>query len=179
MVLFVLRTLILQMCMRSHPVELDVWFLVVPFVYFHTSCVRTAKALARLLGCAGSPEPSLVPYVISTKTQFVGIMALDFYIDLKFFICMYYSLFPRILLKSNYDAVMIKDWRLALFLGYLFLRHLMKIKANYIANWYQVTLVFFFFFLLHVMLKTQPCVPVVLEKCMQCYTALSVCLSDI
>ena len=37
-----------------------------PFVYFHTSCVRTAKALARLRGCAGSPEPSLVAYVIST-----------------------------------------------------------------------------------------------------------------
>ena len=30
------------------------------------SCVRTAKALARLRGCAGSPEPSLVAYVIST-----------------------------------------------------------------------------------------------------------------
>ena len=35
--------------------------------YFHTSCVRTAKALAMLRGCAGSPEPSLVAYVISTK----------------------------------------------------------------------------------------------------------------
>ena len=31
--------------MRSHPVGLDVWFCVGPFVYFHTSCVRTAKAL--------------------------------------------------------------------------------------------------------------------------------------
>ena len=42
------------------------------FVYFQASCVRTAKALARLRGCAGealarlcacagSPEPSLVP----------------------------------------------------------------------------------------------------------------------
>ena len=34
--------------------------LVGPLVYFHTSCVRTAKALARLRECAGSPEPSLV-----------------------------------------------------------------------------------------------------------------------
>ena len=41
-------------------------FFVGPFVYFYTSCVRTAKALARLCGCAGSPEPSLVVYVIST-----------------------------------------------------------------------------------------------------------------
>ena len=35
-------------------------------IYFHTSCVRTAKALARLCGCAGSPELSLVAYVMST-----------------------------------------------------------------------------------------------------------------
>ena len=46
MALFVLRKLILQTSMRSHPMGLDVWFLVVPFVYFHTLCVRTAKALA-------------------------------------------------------------------------------------------------------------------------------------
>ena len=48
MALFLLRKLILQTHMRSHPVRLDVWFLVGPFVFFHTSCVRTAKALARL-----------------------------------------------------------------------------------------------------------------------------------
>ena len=41
----------LQTCMYSHPVVLDVWFLVGPFVYFHISCVRTAKALARLREC--------------------------------------------------------------------------------------------------------------------------------
>ena len=33
----------------------------------HTLCERTAKALVRLRGCAGSPEPSLVAYVINTK----------------------------------------------------------------------------------------------------------------
>ena len=32
-----------------------------------TSCVRTAKALARLHGCTCSPEPSLVAYVIRPK----------------------------------------------------------------------------------------------------------------
>ena len=48
MALFVLHELILQSGMHSHPVGLDVWFLIGPFVYFHTSCVRTAKALARL-----------------------------------------------------------------------------------------------------------------------------------
>ena len=36
-VLFVLRKLILQMRMLNHPVGLDVWFSVSPFVYFHTS----------------------------------------------------------------------------------------------------------------------------------------------
>ena len=42
------------------------YLLVKPFVYFHTSWVRTAKAVARLCQCTGSPEPSLVTYVIST-----------------------------------------------------------------------------------------------------------------
>ena len=57
MVLFLLCKLILQMHMHSHPVGLDVWYLVGPFVYSHISCVWTAKVLARLHGCAGSPEP--------------------------------------------------------------------------------------------------------------------------
>ena len=66
MVLFVLRKLILQTHRRSHPEGLNVWFLVGPFFFFHTSYVRTTKALARLHRNAGSPEPSLVAYVIST-----------------------------------------------------------------------------------------------------------------
>ena len=72
MVLFVLRKLILQTRMRSHPVGLDVWYLVGPFVYFLTLWVRTAKALARQRGCAGSPEPSLVAYAISTIIPWAG-----------------------------------------------------------------------------------------------------------
>ena len=82
MALFVLRKLILQTCMRSHPVGLDVWDLVGPFVYFHISCVRTAKALARLRRCAGSPEPSLVACVISTIISWAGSFIL-FVIELK------------------------------------------------------------------------------------------------
>ena len=65
MALFVLRKLIFQTRNRSHPVWLDFWFLVGPFVYFHTSCMRTAKALARLCG-------SLVAYVISTIISWAG-----------------------------------------------------------------------------------------------------------
>ena len=72
MVLSVLRKLILQTRMLSHPVMRDVWCLVGPFVYYHTSCVRTAKALARLRDCAGSPEPSPVAYVISTIIAWAG-----------------------------------------------------------------------------------------------------------
>ena len=43
---------------------MSVFFWSGPFVYFHTSCARTAKALARLRECANSHEPSLVAYVI-------------------------------------------------------------------------------------------------------------------
>ena len=55
---------ILQTRMRSYSVGIDAWLLVGSFVYSHTSCVRTAKALARLCGCADSPEPSLVAHVV-------------------------------------------------------------------------------------------------------------------
>ena len=47
-------------------------FLVGPFVYFHISRVGTEKALVRLRWCAGSPEPSLVAYVISTIISWAG-----------------------------------------------------------------------------------------------------------
>ena len=73
LVLFLLHKLLLQMHMRSHPEGLDVWILVWPFTYFHTSCVRTAKALVRLGSCTGSPEPSLVAYVISTIISWAGL----------------------------------------------------------------------------------------------------------
>ena len=69
MALIALRKLNLQTRMRSHPVGLDVWFSVGPFVYFHTSCVRTAKPQAR---CAVSPEPSLFAYAISTIISWAG-----------------------------------------------------------------------------------------------------------
>ena len=72
MVLFVLHKLILQKCMPSHPMGLEVCFLVELFIYFHMSCVWTAKALARLRGWADSPEPSLVAYVISTIISWAG-----------------------------------------------------------------------------------------------------------
>ena len=72
MALFIFYKLILQTRMHSHPVGLDVWFLVGPFIYFYTSRVRTAKALARLRRCTGSPEPSLVAYLISSIISWAG-----------------------------------------------------------------------------------------------------------
>ena len=66
MALFVLCKPIFQTHMRSHPVGLDVWFFSRPFIYFHTLCMQTASALARLCKCPGLPEPLLVAYVIST-----------------------------------------------------------------------------------------------------------------
>ena len=52
MTLIALRKLSLQTSMPSSPLGLHVWFLVKPFVYFHTLCVRTVKALARLRSLA-------------------------------------------------------------------------------------------------------------------------------
>ena len=69
MALFVFHKLVLQMRMHSHPAGLDVWILVGPFVYCHKSFVRTAMALARLCGCAGSPKLLLVAYVIRRMTS--------------------------------------------------------------------------------------------------------------
>ena len=66
--LFVLHKLILQTCMHSHPVGLDVWFLGRPLsTSILHDCMRTAKALARLYRCAGSPEPSLVAYAFAGR----------------------------------------------------------------------------------------------------------------
>ena len=48
---------------------LNVVFLVGPFIYFHTSCVRTAMALLRLRALS---DPSLVAYVKSTKMSWAG-----------------------------------------------------------------------------------------------------------
>ena len=76
MVLFVLRKLILQTRMCSHPVGLDVWFLVGRFICFHTS----------LRGCTGLPEPSMVAYVISTICHELALFTLHFTISLH---CIY------------------------------------------------------------------------------------------
>ena len=69
MALFVLRKLLLQTRMRSHQ---DFWSDPSSTSILHVCEQRTAKALARLRGCAGSPEPLLVTYVISTIISWAG-----------------------------------------------------------------------------------------------------------
>ena len=70
--LFVLCKFTPQPRTHSYQVRTDVRPLVGSHVYFHISCVRTARAPAKLCGCAGSPEPPLVAYVISTIISRVG-----------------------------------------------------------------------------------------------------------
>ena len=67
MALFVLRKLILQTRMRCHPVWLDVWFLVGPFVYCANSEGSGETSRMRRL-----PEPSLFAYAITTIISWAG-----------------------------------------------------------------------------------------------------------
>ena len=72
-----LRKLILQMHMPSHPVELDVWFFIGPFVYFHTSCVWTVKALARLCGCVFIFGIHILPTLCSDTEEICTALTFD------------------------------------------------------------------------------------------------------
>ena len=58
--------------MPSHSEGLGIWVSVWRFLLTHCLYERAAKVLARLRGCAGSPEPSLLAYVISTKFAWRG-----------------------------------------------------------------------------------------------------------
>ena len=88
---FLLRKLILHRRMRSHPLGLDVWFLVGPFVYFHTLWVRTAKALARLAwafaGCLCDKYHNLMSWLIwclGQNVEFDSIGSIAFSSSLNF-----------------------------------------------------------------------------------------------
>ena len=95
--------------MRSHPVGLDVWILVWPFVYFHTSCLRTAKALARPPRRAGSPEPSLVAYMISTTISWAGSFIFPEQAYNCGSICILKFLFPWFSLKKGLQCNELKN----------------------------------------------------------------------
>ena len=56
-----------QLRMPSHSEGPGIWFSVWKFLLIHCLYERAAKVLARLGGCAGSPEPSLLAWAISTK----------------------------------------------------------------------------------------------------------------
>ena len=101
MVLFV-RRLILQTCMRSHPVGLDVWFVVGLFIYFHPSCVQTAKALAELRWCTGLSQPSLVAYLISTISSWAS--------SIKNKCSLHCNFCQKTLCRKTYFAVKVPQW---------------------------------------------------------------------
>ena len=114
MALFVFRKLVLQTHMRSHPVGLDVWFLVEPFVYFHTTCVRAAKAMARLRECKGSPEPLLFACVIGTIISWAGSAQIIPKLSNTHFICFsQYDVCYRLvspwyfIIKQNYTVTIV------------------------------------------------------------------------
>ena len=56
----------------SHSEELGIWLSVWRFLLTHCLYERVAEVLARLHGCAGSPEPSLLTYAIRTKFPWRG-----------------------------------------------------------------------------------------------------------
>ena len=58
--------------MPSHSEGPGIWLSVWRFLLTHCLYQRAAEFLARLRGCAGSPEPSLLAYAISTKFAWRG-----------------------------------------------------------------------------------------------------------
>ena len=58
--------------MPSHSEGPGIWLSVWRFLLTHYLYERAAEVLARLRGCAGSPEPSLLAYAISTKFAWRG-----------------------------------------------------------------------------------------------------------
>ena len=58
--------------MPSHSERPGIWLSVWRFLLTHCMYERAAEVLARLRRCAGSPEPSLLAYAISTKFAWRG-----------------------------------------------------------------------------------------------------------
>ena len=58
--------------MPSHSEGPGIWLSVCRFLLTHCLYERAAEVLARLRGCAGSPEPSLLAQTISTKFAWRG-----------------------------------------------------------------------------------------------------------
>ena len=61
-----------QLRMPSHSEGPGIWLSVWRFLLTHCLYERAAEVLARLRGCAGSPEPSLLAEAISTKFAWRG-----------------------------------------------------------------------------------------------------------
>ena len=61
-----------QLRMPSHSEEPGIWLSVWRFLLIHCLYAQATKVLARQRGCAGSPEPSLLAWAISTKFAWCG-----------------------------------------------------------------------------------------------------------
>ena len=99
MALIALHKLNLQTRMRSIPLGLYVWFFVRPFVYFHTLCVQTVKALV-MRGCAVLPELSLFAYAVSTIISWAGT-----YMKLSLKLMLYWLHYYYIIYFSKCDSM--------------------------------------------------------------------------
>ena len=70
--------------MPSHSEGPGTWFSVWRFLWNHCLYERAAKVLTRLRGCAGSPEPSLLAYAISTKFAWCSPILTHRLLDFKY-----------------------------------------------------------------------------------------------
>ena len=69
--------------MPSHSEDSGIWLSVWRFLFTHCLHERAAEVLARLRGCAGSPEPSLLACAISNKFAWRGPNINETYFDRK------------------------------------------------------------------------------------------------
>ena len=77
--IMVIRFVVLQMRMRSSLLGWETCVFAWSFLKVLITCLRTAKALARLRLCAVSPEPLLVAFVMSTLFSYACSFILRIY----------------------------------------------------------------------------------------------------
>ena len=76
--------------MPSHPAGPGIWLSVWRFLLTHYLYERAAEVLARLRGCAGSPEPSLLACAISTKFAWRGPFLIQGVSGVLFLCCFFF-----------------------------------------------------------------------------------------
>ena len=95
--------------MPSHSEGPGTWLSVWRFLLIHCLYKRAAKVLARLRGCAGSPEPSLLAQAISTKFAWRGPIVLTCIICGLIFWAVTVIKFISQMCLTNYIVILICD----------------------------------------------------------------------